>query len=292
MAGRAPSAATAADRERTVRATGGSPLVDFDGQSTPYIDYASIDALLALQHPSSPSHDEMTFYISGQVMELLFKLAVNEVQAAQLLLDEDQLAAALKLLRRTVEVEKLLVRVWAVLDTLSANDFNSFRDYLGTASGFQSYMYRHLEFCLGNKNPLMLRPHRRVPDVYPELLATFHAPSLWDTVTALLARRGHEIDPDHLARDFGADYIANPSVEAAWLAIYRRNEPNDELYQLGEVLMAVASTFTSWRMTHLLTVERLIGFKVGTGGTTGAGWLRSIVDHRFFPELWTLRTQL
>lgn len=272
--------------------TGGKPMLDFEGESTPYIDYQSIDVLLSLQHPRSPSHEEMTFYVAGQVMELLFKLTVNEVQEAQRQLDQDNFGAAMKYTRRVKEILTLLRGLWPMLDTLTPNDFNSFRDYLGTSSGFQSYMYRALEFSLGNKNAHMLKPHQGVPSVYPALVEVFEGPSLWDTANAALKRNGYDIDQAYLDRDVTASYEPNASVTAAWLSIYRRNDPEDVFFQLGEALMEVADAFSHWRMKHLLTVERIIGFKIGTGGTSGVDWLRTIVNHRFFPELWEVRTEL
>ncbi|WP_228561503.1 tryptophan 2,3-dioxygenase [Catenulispora rubra] len=282
--------ATVAVREAQAQKTGGKPMLDFEGESTPYIDYESIDVLLSLQHPRSPVHDEMAFYIAGQVMELLFKLAVTETRAATAHLEDDNIPAACKLLRRITKIEELLTTIWPMLETITPADFKGFRDYLGTSSGFQSYMYRALEFSLGNKNRAMLQPHRGVPSVYPELLRAFESPSIWDVTAKLLARRGYAIDPDHLERDVTAPYQPNASVEAVWLQIYEANDPANELFELGERLMDVAAAFTTWRMKHLVIVERIIGFKVGTGGTAGVSWLRSIIDHRFFPELWTLRT--
>jgi tryptophan 2,3-dioxygenase len=279
-------------RAAQAAATGGQPNLAFSGESTPYIDYQSIDVLLSLQHPRSPSHDEMTFYISGQVMELLFKLALNEVHAAQVHIDSDNFGAATKLLRRVVRIEELLLAMWPVLGTLTPNDFNSFRDYLGTSSGFQSYMYRALEFALGNKVEAMLQPHMGVPSVFPELKRTFDAPSLWDSVAHALARHGHDISDAYLNRDVTAAYENDQSLEQAWLKIYRANDREDTFFQLGEALMDVADGFTTWRMKHFVTVERIIGFKIGTGGTTGIQWLKSVIDHRFFPELWAIRTLL
>ncbi len=284
--------ATAAERAAVAEATGGKPMLEFNGGSTPYIDYQSIDTLLSLQHPRSDVHHEMTFYVSGQVMELLFKLAVGEVRAAQAHLERDEFGAAFKLLHRVKRIEGLLTGLWPVIDTLTPNDFNAFRDYLGTSSGFQSYMYRALEFVLGNKNAHMLKPHKGVPHVYPDLLATFEAPSIWDTANRLLARHGYEIDEAYLQRDVTEEYKPNASVEAAWLSIYKKGDVDDKLYQLGEHLMAVAAAFTTWRMQHLVTVERILGFKPGTGGTSGVAWLRSIINHRFFPELWDLRSSM
>lgn len=284
--------ATAADRAATAEATGGQPMLEFSGGSTPYIDYQSIDTLLSLQHPRSGVHDEMTFYVSGQVMELLFKLAVGEVRACQAHLERDEFGLAFKLLHRVKRIEGLLTSLWPVLDTLTPNDFNAFRDYLGTSSGFQSYMYRAFEFVLGNKNAVTLKPHRNVPHVYPDLVETFESPSLWDTANRLLSRHGYDIDDAYLQRDVTEAYEPNASVEAAWLSIYETGDVEDKLYQLGEHLMAVAAGFTTWRMQHLVTVERILGFKPGTGGTSGVSWLRSIINHRFFPELWNLRSSL
>lgn len=292
VAPRTVEVASAAVREAQAQKTGGQPNLEFHGESTPYIDYESIDVLLSLQQPRSPVHDELAFYIAGQVMELLFKLAVYETRAASAHLEADDIPAACKLLRRITKIEELLTTIWPMLETLTPGDFAAFRDYLGTSSGFQSYMYRALEFSLGNKNAAMLQPHRGVPSVYPELLRTFESPSIWDVTVKLLARRGYAIDQDYLDRDVTAKYEPNGSVEAAWLSIYRQNDPSDELFELGERLMDVAAAFTTWRMKHLVIVERIIGFKVGTGGTAGVAWLRSIIDHRFFPELWSLRTAI
>ncbi|MBN9610857.1 MAG: hypothetical protein BGO26_00905 [Actinobacteria bacterium 69-20] len=283
---------TAGEREATVASTGGEPAVTFADAVTPYVAYTLVDKLLTLQQPRSTQHDEMTFFISGQVMELLFKLAVNEVGEARDKIDSDDVETGIGLLRRVVTTEHLLVNVWPLLDTLSPNQYNGFRDALGKASGFQSYMYRTLEFILGNKDPNMLKPHRAMAGIYQELLGVFNAPSVWDSTTVLLKRRGYEISPDHLGRDVTRPYTPDESVEQAWLAVYRANDPGDPLYRLGEVLMEIASAFSEWQMKHLVTVERLIGRKVGSGGTAGVGWLRKVTDNRLFPELWSVRTLL
>jgi tryptophan 2,3-dioxygenase len=283
---------SAAERADTARRTGGEPLLDLAGQSTPYIDYESIDTLLSLQHPRSGTHDEMTFYIMGQVKELLFKLLHHELLAAQQHIRTDELAAAFDDFRRIVRVQELLVSTWDVLSTLTPNEFNAFRDHLGTASGFQSYMYRHLEFLLGNKVASLLRPHRRVAAVYPQLEAALHAPSIYDDAVALLARRGHAVDASALQRDWSQQYQPNASVEDAWLAVYRDPRADNDLYVLAEHLMDVADRFKQWRYRHLISVERILGRKPGTGGTDGVGWLRRITEHDFFPELWSVRTRL
>ncbi|GIH69674.1 tryptophan 2,3-dioxygenase [Sphaerimonospora thailandensis] len=279
-------------RSATVARTGGTPLLELPGGSTPYIDYESIDVLLNLQQTRSGTHDEMAFYIMGQVKELLFKLMRHELLAAQRHIRADHLPGAFEAFRRVVRIQELLVSTWDVLGTLTPAQFNAFRDHLGTASGFQSYMYRHLEFLLGNKVRALLNPHRGVAGVYQELEEALHAPSLYDDVIGLLAARGHKVDAEALDRDWSQAYAANDSVEQAWFEVYGDPTPGNDLYQLGEALMDIADRFQQWRYRHLITVERIIGYKPGTGGTSGSGWLRKIVEHQFFPELWAVRTRL
>ncbi|MFI6815884.1 tryptophan 2,3-dioxygenase [Nonomuraea sp. NPDC050328] len=279
-------------RAATAARTGGGPLLEPAGESTPYIDYESIDVLLNLQHTRSGTHDELAFYIMGQVKELLFKLMRHELLAAQRHIRADRLPGAFEAFRRVVRIQELLVSTWDVLGTITPAQFNAFRDHLGTASGFQSYMYRHLEFLLGNKVRALLNPHRGVTSVHRELEEALHAPSLYDDVIALLAARGHKIDDSVLRRDPAQPYTADDSVEQAWFEVYADSRPDNDLYLLGEALMDVADRFQQWRYRHLITVERIIGYKPGTGGTSGSGWLRKIVQHQFFPELWAVRTRL
>jgi tryptophan 2,3-dioxygenase len=176
-----------------------------------------------------------------------------------------------------------------VLDTLSPTEFNAFRDHLGEASGFQSYMYRRLEFVLGNKVESMTRPHRGVPHVYRDVMADLRSRSLYDEALLLLHRRGAGLPPEVVERDWTQPYEPHPAVEEAWAAAYRDPRQDNELYQLAEALIGVAERFSGWRLQHLLTVEKVIGTKPGTGGTGGVEWLRRITGHRFFPELWTVR---
>jgi tryptophan 2,3-dioxygenase len=281
-----------AERAETAARTGGAPLLSFDGESTPYIDYGSTTALLSLQNPRSGTHDELSFYISGQVQELLFKLLHAEIVETQARLRAGETVRAVKLLQRAVRIQEAMVKFWDIISTLSPSEYNGFRDHLGSASGFQSYMYRHLEFVLGRKDANMTRPHRGVREVYDSLVAALNAPSVYDDAIALLARRGYDITPELLHRDWSASHERDESVEAAWVAVYSDPREDNDLFLLAEALMGVAEQFSLWRMRHLIAVERVIGFKPGTGGTAGAGWLRRIAEHRFFPELWTARTQM
>ncbi|MFI9722599.1 tryptophan 2,3-dioxygenase [Streptomyces sp. NPDC052396] len=278
-----------AERAATSQVTGGDPLLDFEGRSTPYIDYQSITVLLGLQQPRSDAPSELTFYILGQVKELLFKLIHQEAVRTRGLLDEDRVPDAVWALRRSRRVVDLLVSCWDVLGTLAPTEFNAFRDHLGQASGFQSYMYRMVEYVLGNKVPELARPHRRVPEVHQAVQQALRSPSVYDAALALLARQGADIPPALLDRDFSLPYRPDERVERAWAEVYRDSGPADPLFLLAEALMDVAEGMSRWRSLHLLTVERVIGFKPGTGGTQGVAWLRRINEHRFFPELWTAR---
>ncbi|MBT2469333.1 tryptophan 2,3-dioxygenase [Streptomyces sp. ISL-66] len=270
---------------------GGEPQLDFPGPSTPYIDYQCLDVLLAIQRPLSDAPAEPTFYILGQVKELLFKLLHGELCTVRELLDGDDIAQAVWTLRRTRRVIELLNGTWDVLGTLAPTEFNAFREHLGQASGFQSYMYRMLEYVLGNKNAAMSRPHRHVPHVHEKVQEALRAPSVYDAALRLLARRGADIPESVLARDLTEPYVPHAAVERAWADLYRAG-PGDDLFELAEAMIAVAEGFSRWRALHLLTVERIIGNKTGTGGTAGVSWLRRVSEYRFFPELWSARSLL
>ncbi|TDV57406.1 tryptophan 2,3-dioxygenase [Actinophytocola oryzae] len=289
-----PDIGSSSDAERAANAAsgGGCPITRFAGQSTPYIDYQSIDVLLSLQHPRSDAPVEMTFYIMGQVKELLFKLLYEQLCQVRGLLDLDRVADALRELRRVRTVVDLLVRAWDVLGTLAPTEFNSFRDYLGHASGVQSYMYRMVECVLGNKDPALVRPYAKVPGVREQVAAALTGPSLYDAAIALLVRRGAPIEAAVLDRDLTRPYRPAPSVERAWVEIYRSSEAAAPDFQLAEALMDLAEGMSRWRAVHLLTVERVIGAKPGTGGSSGIRWLRRVNEHRFFPELWSARCLL
>ncbi|MGX7825920.1 tryptophan 2,3-dioxygenase [Actinokineospora sp. 24-640] len=268
-----------------------SPLLDFGGR-TPYIDYQSIDTLLSLQNPRSAEPAELGFYIMGQVKELLFKLLYEESCRARTLLDADEVGATVRVLSRSRKAVDVLLSCWDVLSTLTPGDFNGFREHLGQASGVQSYMYRMVEYVLGNKDPALARPHRKPAEVAEAVRAALHSPSLYDAAVALLARRGAPIPTETLARNPAIPYRSCAAVEQAWRDVYAAEPPEAELPRLGEALMDLAEGMSRWRALHLLTVERIIGTKPGTGGTCGASWLRRVNEHRFFPELWSARTLL
>ncbi|MDG1997135.1 MAG: tryptophan 2,3-dioxygenase family protein [Emcibacteraceae bacterium] len=280
------------DRREKVVETKGEPLTDFAQTSNPYIDYESVDLLLSLQHPRSEGYDEMCFIIMGQAKELLFKSLYYELYNLQLRIREDDIANAFVIIERSKRILKLIVNVWEVLSTIKTDGFNQFRDYLSVASGQLSFMYRHIEFILGNKNKKMCEAHSNVPHVYPALYKNFSSPSIYDDVIRLLKRSGHDFAPECIERDWTEVYKPHKSVEAAWLKVYSDPTPTNEHYMLGEALTELADVFSQYRHRHFVTVERILGFKPGTGGSAGVGWLKKAVDHRFFPELWSIRTEL
>ena len=265
--------------------------VDFSAAMS-YGDYLRLDQLLDCQHPVSDQHDEMLFIIIHQATELWMKLALHELRAATAQLRADNLAPAFKGMARVSRIQAQLIQSWDVLSTLTPADYLSFRDRLGRSSGFQSFQYRLIEFALGNKNAAMLEPHRHRAELHALLDAGLHAPSLYDEVIALLARRGFAIDPALLRRDFSTPHRSDASVRAAWLTIYRDTAQYWELYELAEELVDLEDWFQQWRFRHVTTVERIIGRKPGTGGTAGVAYLRGALDIRFFPELWEVRTEL
>jgi len=275
-----------------VQSTAGEPLVDFDGRNNPFIDYHRNDLLLSLQHMRSEGHDEMVFILMTQCKELTFKAIHYEAFNVQQRVRNDDVAGALALLPRAKRLFEYLVKTWDVLSTITTSGFNEFRDYLGVSSGQQSYMYWHVEFLLGNQSVRLARAHANNPDVYPQLLAALKFPSLYDDVLALLHRRGVAVPHSALERDWSRTYQADPGVEKAWLSVYAHPSPDNELYLLGESLIEVVDLFSHYRCRHFTSVERILGFKPGTGGSAGVGWLKHVVEHRFFPELWNIRTDL
>ncbi|MFL9875832.1 tryptophan 2,3-dioxygenase [Paraburkholderia megapolitana] len=279
-------------REETVKATAGEPLIAFDGKSNPFIDYHRNDLLLSIQHMRSEGHDEMVFILMTQSKELTFKAIHYEAYNMQQRIRADDVAGALALVPRIKRLFEYLVKTWDVLSTITTSGFNEFRDCLGVSSGQQSYMYRHVEFILGNKSTRLARAHANNPDVYPQLKAALNAPGLYDDVLALLHRRGIAMPARALERDWSQAYACDPDVEKAWLSVYQNPTPDNDLYQLGEGLIEIADLFSQYRWRHFTSVERILGFKPGTGGSAGVGWLKHVVEHRFFPELWAIRTVL
>lgn len=240
----------------------------------------------------SEGHDEMVFMCITHCKELTFKALHYELANMQARVRADDVTGALQLAPRVRALLEFLGKTWDVLSTITPHEFNQFRNTLGIASGQQSYMYRHVEFILGNKSVPLARAHANNPDVWPYMERALHSPSLYDDVLALLHRRDIAMPPEALSRDWSAPYAVNPGVEAAWLWVYGDPTPENDLYRLGEALMDIADVFSQYRWRHFVSVERILGFKPGTGGSAGVGWLRSVVDHRFFPELWSVRTQL
>ena len=265
--------------------------LDFS-QSMTYGDYLHLDALLNAQQPRSPDHNEMLFIIQHQTSELWMKLMLHELRAAINNVAKDELASAFKMLARVSKIMEQLVHAWDVLATMTPPEYSAIRPYLANSSGFQSAQYRCIEFALGNKNAAMLKPHAHRPDLLAQVQAAYEAPSLYDESLKLLARRGLAVPASHTSRDWTQGYEASGEVEQAWLIVYRDPKAHWDLYQLGEELTDLEDAFRQWRFRHVTTVERVIGFKRGTGGTGGVSYLRRMLDVVLFPEIWRLRTDL
>ncbi len=265
--------------------------LDFS-QSMSYGDYLQLDAILGAQKPLSPAHDEMLFIVQHQTSELWMKLMLHELRAAIANVAKDELGSAFKMLARVSRIMEQLVHAWDVLATMTPPEYSAIRPYLASSSGFQSYQYRCIEFALGNKNADMLKPHAHRPDLLAQVQAAFEAPSLYDEALRLLARRGLAVPASHTERDWTQPYAESDEVEQAWLVVYRDPKQYWDLYQLGEELTDLEDAFRLWRFRHVTTVERIIGFKRGTGGTGGVSYLRKMLDVVLFPEIWKLRTDL
>ncbi len=257
-----------------------------------YGDYLHLDQVLDAQRPLSPGHDEMLFIVQHQTSELWMKLMLHELHAAIGSVAQDRLQPAFKMLARVSKIMEQLVHAWDVLATMTPPEYSAIRAYLASSSGFQSWQYRSIEFALGNKNAAMLEPHAHRPDRLPQVQAAYESPSLYDESLRLLARRGLAVPASHVQRDWTRRYEASDAVVAAWLQVYRDPEQHWDLYQLGEELADLEDAFRLWRFRHVTTVERIIGFKRGTGGTSGVGYLRKMLDVVLFPEIWKLRTDL
>jgi tryptophan 2,3-dioxygenase len=268
-----------------------APHTDFSA-SMSYGDYLRLDQLLAQQVRVSDSHDEMLFIIIHQASELWMKLVIHELQAACAAIRRDALGEAFKMSARVSRIQNQMIQSWDVLSTMTPAEYLAFRHKLGHASGFQSYQYRTIEFLLGAKDAATLAPHQHRPDIHAALTRALTSPSLYDEAVRLLARRGFAIERGHLERDLTLPYPSNPSVKAAWIEVYRDTAKYWDLYELAEELVDVEDSFQVWRFRHMMTVQRIIGFKPGTGGTAGVGYLKQAVGRPFFPELWDLRTEL
>ncbi|MFE1286379.1 tryptophan 2,3-dioxygenase [Streptomyces sp. NPDC058751] len=265
-----------------------TPHLDFQG-TTPYEDYVQADVLTHLQHTLSDDPGEMVFLVTTQVMELWFTVIVHEWETAAKALRADDVPVAVAALKRSVRELEALNASWRPLGQLTPAQFNSYRSALGEGSGFQSAMYRRMEFLLGEKSASMLVPHRGAPRVHAELEKALHEPSLYDEVLRLLARRGHAIPASVLERDVSQRYEPSPEVQAAWTALYSGDD-TDELARLGEALTDVAELVWRWRNDHLVATRRAMGSKTGTGGSAGVAWLEKRAQKNVFPELWTARS--
>jgi tryptophan 2,3-dioxygenase len=257
-----------------------------------YGDYLQLDQILSAQKPLSPEHNEMLFIVQHQTSELWMKLMLHELRAAIAAVANDELPPAFKMLARVSKIMEQLVHAWDVLATMTPPEYSAIRPYLSNSSGFQSWQYRCVEFALGNKNAAMLKPHAHSALRLAEVQAAYEAPSLYDESLRLLARRGLPVPATHTQRDWTQPYAESTEVEQAWLTVYRSPEQHWDLYQLGEELTDLEDAFRLWRFRHVTTVERVIGFKRGTGGTSGVGYLRKMLDVVLFPEIWKLRTDL
>jgi tryptophan 2,3-dioxygenase len=257
-----------------------------------YGDYLQLDAILSAQKPLSPDHNEMLFIVQHQTSELWMKLMLHELSAAIAHVANDELPPAFKMLARVSRIMEQLVHAWDVLATMTPPEYSAIRPYLANSSGFQSWQYRCIEFRLGNKNAAMLKPHAHHAERLAVVQAAYEAPSLYDEALRLLARRGLPVPATRVERDWTQPYAADKQVEQAWLQVYRAPQAQWDLYQLGEELTDLEDAFRLWRFRHVTTVERVIGFKRGTGGTGGVSYLRKMLDVVLFPEIWKLRTDL
>lgn len=257
-----------------------------------YRSYLRLPELLDLQSPLSDAHDELLFIAIHQSSEIWLKLCLHELRAARDALIADDLNPAFKMMSRVARIQAQLIQSWEVLATMTPADYTAMRGKLGTSSGFQSDQYRHIEFLLGNKKPEMVAVHAGEPDVAAALAEELGRPSLYDEALRLLARRGFDVPADRLERDWTRPYVASPAVEKAWAAVYADANTHWDMYELAEKLVDLEYHVQLWRFGHLKTVERVIGFKTGTGGTAGVGYLAKVLEQGFFPELLSVRTAL
>ncbi len=265
--------------------------LDFAGAMS-YGDYLRLDQVLGAQHPRSPDHNELLFIVQHQASELWMKLALHELLAARERVRAGELPPAAKMLSRVARVMAQLNQSWDVLSTLTPSEYSAFRGALGQSSGFQSWQYRMIEFALGNKDAVLVGPHRHRPDLAGPLERLLAEPSLYDEALRLLGRRGFALGEAAIRRDWSAPRAFDESVCEAWVAVYRDTGAHWDLYELAEKLVDLEDAFRQWRFRHVTTVERIIGAKRGTGGTSGVAYLRRALDVVLFPELWRARTAL
>ncbi|MET0320121.1 MAG: tryptophan 2,3-dioxygenase [Duganella sp.] len=265
--------------------------LDFSNDMS-YGDYLSLDTILSAQHPLSPEHNELLFIIQHQTSELWMKLMLHELHGARDNIASGQLPAAMKMLARVAAIMNQLVHAWDVLATMTPPEYTAIRPYLGASSGFQSHQYREIEFMLGNKNGTHLQVHQHQPAAHAVLKRALEAPSIYDQAIMVMARSGLPVDQGRLDGPWDRPVQSNDSVKAAWTTVYRNTGAYWPLYELAEKLVDLETAFRLWRFRHVTTVQRVIGFKTGTGGTDGVNYLRKMLDVVLFPELFELRTEL
>lgn len=256
-----------------------------------YGDYLDLDKILNAQHPKSQAHDELLFIVQHQTSELWMQLALHEINAARAMLLNQSIQPAFKMLSRVSRIFEQLNSAWDVLRTMTPSDYTQFRESLSNSSGFQSHQYRLIEYALGNRNTHLMKVHEHRPEIYQLLENELQKPSLYHVAIQLLATElSIEFPPEHLNRDL--PHQASKEIEQAWIEVYHNPEAHWSLYELAEKLVDLEDYFRRWRFNHVTTVERIIGFKRGTGGTSGVNYLRQMLDVELFPELWNLRGQL
>lgn len=265
--------------------------MEFEGAMS-YGDYLGLEDLLHRQNPLSDAHDEMLFIIQHQTSELWMKLVLHELAAARVALIEGDTPMMFKMLARVSRIFEQLNNQWDVLRTMTPADYTKFREALGPSSGFQSYQYRMIEYVLGNRNPNLLKPHSHVPAIHALLKAELARPSFYDEVVTLLFRSVDGSDANAPNPQLDTPHEARDDIQARWKTVYENVDDHWTIYELGEKLVDLEDYFRRWRFNHVTTVERVIGFKRGTGGTSGVGYLRKMLEVQLFPELWRLRGEL
>jgi tryptophan 2,3-dioxygenase len=265
--------------------------MNFDGRMS-YANYLHLEKVLSAQKPLTDAHDEMLFIIQHQTSELWMRLVIHELTAARKAIAADNVAPAMKMLARVSRIFEQLNNAWDVLRTMTPSDYTDFRNKLGQSSGFQSWQYRLIEFALGNRNHAMLQPHAHDSHISGHLHKELKTLSLYDEVLHFAARKGIAIPEDIFSRDISMSHQFNEEVMAAWRIIYQDPQAHWQLYELAEKLVDLEDYFRRWRFNHVTTVERVIGFKRGTGGTGGVSYLKRMLEIELFPELWRVRTVL
>lgn len=261
-------------------------------QDMSYGQYLALDKILNAQKGIAGKHDEMLFIVMHQTAELWMKLCLHELKAALQKIREDNLRPAFKMLARVSRIQAQILQSWDVLTTMTPSDYLDFRDDLGKSSGFQSYQYRMLEYSIGNKNAALMEVHRDHPEIYQQIKSVLEAPSLYDEVLILLKKRGYDVPDEVVDRDWSKPYHRNKKVEDVWKLIYQNSNDHWDIYELAEKLVDLEYNFQKWRFSHLKTVERVIGYRRGTGGSAGVSYLQKALELSFFPELWSVRTEI